>query len=74
MEYLFDVFEYNTTLYCYIFELLLEIIKSVQAFIVMLLRSIISIPSVFSFLPSDISFVIVGLFSFVVIYKILGRE
>ena len=74
MEYIFDYFEWYQALCEYIVALIIQTCYFLINFIALLVKSILSIPRVFSFLPMEFSVVLVGLFAVVVVYKILGRE
>lgn len=74
MEYIFDFFEWYQALCQYILALIIQACYFLMSFCSLLVKSILSIPRVFSFLPTELSVVLIGLFSVVVLYKILGRE
>lgn len=74
MEFIFDYFEWYQALIQYIFALIVQACYFLISFVALLVKSILSIPRVFSFLPSELSVVLIGLFSVVVLYKIMGRE
>lgn len=56
------------------FDFLLDLISDIVYMIELTAKSVAEIPNYFSWLPSSIVAMIVGIFAIVVIYKVLGRE
>ena len=74
MQYIIDFFEFLEELILYVLCFLNETLLTLIDFFGLLIKSVNAMPNVFSIFPQEIKLLLVGLFSVVVIYKVLGRE